>query len=80
MLNLVQTNFLLIATPPRPLPARAWASGSPLSCRFFIPGEPRNKNAAPKLGRGVGGEGKRITTGFRRSQMGSIETKPAYAG
>jgi hypothetical protein len=56
-----------------PHPARTAGSGSPLSCRFFIPGEPRNKNAAPKLGsdavwagfppiqlhqdRGVGGEG-----------------------
>jgi hypothetical protein len=42
----------------RPHPAVASGSGSPLSCRFFILGEPQNKNAAPKLGRGVGGEGK----------------------
>jgi hypothetical protein len=25
---------------------------TPLSCRFFILGEPQNKNDAPKLGRG----------------------------
>jgi hypothetical protein len=42
----------------RPHPAVASGSGSPLSCRFFIRGRPPNKNAAPKLGRGVGGEGK----------------------
>jgi hypothetical protein len=41
-----------------PHPARTSGSGSPLSCRFFILGEPQNKNDAPKLGRGVGGEGK----------------------
>jgi hypothetical protein len=41
----------------RPHPARSSGSGSPLSCRFFIRGEPPNKNAAPKLGRGAGGEG-----------------------
>jgi hypothetical protein len=49
---------LVQAKSPCPHPARTSGSGSPLSCRFFIPGEPRNKNAAPKLGRGVGGEGK----------------------
>jgi hypothetical protein len=41
-----------------PHPARTSGSGSPLSCRFFILGEPQNKNDAPKLGRGVGGERK----------------------